>query len=108
MRMSIRRWALVLLAIVMIPIGTGQAASARTSSRVPRTAGRLDAKTRAQLAKTLDKVLPEVDTPGVIVGVKVRKDKPWIAVRGVTDTTTNEKVTPDEHTRIGSQRHRRR
>jgi D-alanyl-D-alanine carboxypeptidase len=61
----------------------------------------LDRPTRAALSNALDKALADVNTPGVIVGVRVGKQT-WTATRGVTDTTSKAPVKLDEYTRIGS------
>lgn len=86
----------------MVGAGIGHVASASASARRSSPAGQLDATTRAALSAALDDALTKVDSPGVIAAVQVRNRRPWVAVRGVVDTTTNEKVTPLEHTRIGS------
>ena len=99
---STRRWGGGLLAIAMVIAGVGYAASANASADRTRPTGQLDAATRAALSTSLDQALSKVETPGVIAAVQVGKGKPWIAVRGVVDTTTNAKVTGLEHTRIGS------
>jgi D-alanyl-D-alanine carboxypeptidase len=90
-----------LLAVVVGGVAGPATASSGNIKGTSAPSG-LNAATRAELSTTFDEAFAKVGAPGVIVGVQVGDKGAWKESRGVADTATNQAVTLDEHTRIGS------